>query len=131
MKKILIFSFIITLVTSCIGPEPEDVVFHSADFLENLSGVDVDVISYTSSFATNALDTISILNGESREVYLWGCDSIKVLFDTKKTIMYTALDTTKSPLNHKDYIQITIYPDTIKYIYTITEQDYLDADSIK
>lgn len=133
MKNIIIM-LIITHLVSCIGPEPEEQIFKYKIIIKNQYVTTIGVKPYDIPFDTILIKSNNIYE-VSRETetppYSFYCDTIKILyFDRSK--MYSSYDTSsRNPLRIENYIATEISKGYFEYSYTITEQDYLDADPIK
>ncbi len=130
-KTYFIISFIL-IVTSCEVDKSVTTIY----YFQNKSGSDIKAVQISLPFQ----DTISIADNETYSKKVTGdyvdgpfyCDSIDIIFNHIKHKMYHYGDTSsRNILEQKNYTKHQIDDNSYEMYYTFTEQDYLDADSIK
>lgn len=132
ITKYLVATFLIVLLNSCIQTEPTDT--KTEYYITNESGHTCKLILLRSFNDTLEFDT----NNQIYLVYLTDgimspllCDSLDVQFPDLRSRYSWLNESKRNPLLKENYIETKINENHFKYEYSITEQDYLDADSIK
>lgn len=132
MRNIILFTLSL-LAISCIGPEPEDRT--SKYIITNNSVLDVKLVPYgatdTIAIASNTSTTLPNINGVERTMP-FNIDTLLVIFEHHLPIKYTFQ--TKSPYNlmfENNYTSKNIGENNYEFYYTITDEDYSDAEPIE
>lgn len=132
MKKLLLFLPLV-LLFACTEPQPPSITLKCT--LINRSGVELCMILYQS-----INDTIAIANNEEsiKEIEVEGgfetpffyCDSIGIIFNSEKKVVYKWLNTSpRNPLLVESYTSTKINEYHYLFQYTFTEQDYLNISN--
>lgn len=137
-----LFTFLTIIICSCKGDPSSSTTY----IYKNNSGED---ILLDEMYSSTLRDSIIIKNNEvykkiksyegggpnyeeEAPIYTFAFDSIDVIYNHVKHKLYHINDTSsRNILNTKSYEMHQINEGNYEMYYTFTEQDYLDADSIK